>query len=222
MIPSITREDMKSKKRFWAAPRNSARSLRQVFCPNSKFGKRRNPVWISACQKSPKDSCHSEPMSLAWESPGWEVKRNDSVPKALPSLSHSEPVIKLAWESSGWKVPCIDPHQKNPVDFRTKDGQTSFPDPTQRGDSHGTMPAFRYRAQSAKPTLSAESCALCAVTRFFDRLRQLGSWYASLFRWLKFRFKQCWLLKHHDFAHTQGDFCFFRSDEHNKGHNQTL
>ena len=27
-----------------APPRNSARSLRQDFCPNSKFGKRRNPV----------------------------------------------------------------------------------------------------------------------------------------------------------------------------------
>ena len=35
-----------------AAPRNSARSLRQDFCPNSKFGKRRTPVCISACQKS--------------------------------------------------------------------------------------------------------------------------------------------------------------------------
>ena len=30
-----------------AAPRNSARSLRQDFCPNSKFGKRRNTVCIS-------------------------------------------------------------------------------------------------------------------------------------------------------------------------------
>ena len=37
-----------------AAPRNSARSLRQDFCPNSKFGKRRNPVCISACQKRAK------------------------------------------------------------------------------------------------------------------------------------------------------------------------
>ena len=35
-----------------APPRNSARSLRQDFCPNSKFGKRRNTVCISACQKS--------------------------------------------------------------------------------------------------------------------------------------------------------------------------
>ena len=32
---------------LWAAPRNSARSLRQDFCPNSKFGKPRNPVCIS-------------------------------------------------------------------------------------------------------------------------------------------------------------------------------
>ena len=31
---------------FRAAPRNSARSLRQDFCPNSKFGKRRNTVCI--------------------------------------------------------------------------------------------------------------------------------------------------------------------------------
>ena len=30
-----------------AAPRNSARSLRQDFCPNSRFGKRRNTVCIS-------------------------------------------------------------------------------------------------------------------------------------------------------------------------------
>ena len=29
---------------FQAAPHNSARSLRQDFCPNSKFGKRRNTV----------------------------------------------------------------------------------------------------------------------------------------------------------------------------------
>ena len=35
------------KEMFRAAPRNSARSLRQDFCPNSKFGKRRNPVCIS-------------------------------------------------------------------------------------------------------------------------------------------------------------------------------
>ena len=32
---------------FKAAPHNSARSLRQDFCPNSKFGKRRNTVCIS-------------------------------------------------------------------------------------------------------------------------------------------------------------------------------
>ena len=32
---------------FRAAPRNSTRSLRQDFCPNSKFGKRRNTVCIS-------------------------------------------------------------------------------------------------------------------------------------------------------------------------------
>ena len=31
----------------WAAPHNSARSLRQDFCPNSKFGKRRNTACIS-------------------------------------------------------------------------------------------------------------------------------------------------------------------------------
>ena len=37
---------------FRAAPRNSARSLSQDFCLNSKFGKRRNTVCISACQKS--------------------------------------------------------------------------------------------------------------------------------------------------------------------------
>ena len=34
-------------KRVKAAPRNSARSLRQDFYPNSKFGKRRNTVCIS-------------------------------------------------------------------------------------------------------------------------------------------------------------------------------
>ena len=34
-------------KWLMAAPHNSARSLRQDFCPNSKFGKRRNTVCIS-------------------------------------------------------------------------------------------------------------------------------------------------------------------------------
>ena len=37
---------VKAAEKYRAAPRNSARSLRQDFCPNSKFGKRRNPVCI--------------------------------------------------------------------------------------------------------------------------------------------------------------------------------
>ena len=35
-----------------ATPHNLTRRLSQDFCPNSKFGKRRNTVCISACQKS--------------------------------------------------------------------------------------------------------------------------------------------------------------------------
>ena len=34
------------------------------------------------------------------------------------------------------------------------------------GDFHGTTPAFRYRAQPAKPALSAEQCALLVSVRF--------------------------------------------------------
>ena len=37
---------VKAAEKYRAAPRNSARSLRQDFCSNSKFGKRRNPVCI--------------------------------------------------------------------------------------------------------------------------------------------------------------------------------
>ena len=71
-----------------AAPRNSARSLRQDFCPNSKFGKRRNPVCISACQKSlaeiaarrrQRDSDHF----LSGRTPGWSL---------LPLRGNSPPV----------------------------------------------------------------------------------------------------------------------------------
>ena len=71
-----------------AAPRNSARSLRQDFCPNSKFGKRRNTVCISACQKSlaefaarrrQRDSDHF----LSGRTPGWSL---------LPLRGNSPPV----------------------------------------------------------------------------------------------------------------------------------
>ena len=78
-----------------APPRNSARSLRQDFCSNSKFGKRRNPVCISACQKSlaefaarrrQRDSDHF----LSGRTPGWSL---------LPLRGNSPPVPDRKYNS---------------------------------------------------------------------------------------------------------------------------
>ena len=80
---------------FRAAPRNSARSLRQDFCPNSKFGKRRNPVCISACQKSLAEFAARRRQRdldhfLSGRTPGWSL---------LPLRRNSPPVPDRKYNS---------------------------------------------------------------------------------------------------------------------------
>ena len=78
-----------------AAPRNSARSLKQDFCLNSKFGKRRNPVCISACQKSLAEFAARRRQRdfdhfLSGRTPGWSL---------LPLRGNSPPVPDRKYNS---------------------------------------------------------------------------------------------------------------------------
>ena len=56
--------------------------------------------------------------------------------RAASIQCHSEEQRTLAWNLPDERCYGIDPHQ-NPPCLRAKHGQTSFPTPIQRGDSHG-------------------------------------------------------------------------------------